>query len=298
MTAGERGFLLLSSHLGDPERRCLSVAQFRELSLRVRAAAPQTDLRDVTLQDLTALGYGGSFAQRIMALLDQEPLLDCYLKRAGQEGCGCLTRLSDRYPQALRLRLGLNAPGCLWYKGDLSLLDRPMVALVGNRELGEKNIAFAQEAGFQAARQDLVLVSGNARGADRTAQTACLNAGGSVIAVLADELTAHRQRPDLLLLSEDSFDLPFSAHRALSRNRVIHALTPLVLVAQCDERKGGTWDGTVKNLRSGWSKVACCSDDTDGIRGLRAMGAEAVELERLSDLPALFQPEPNFLDLL
>lgn len=297
MTPGERGFLLLSSHLGDPERPCLSVAQFRELALRVRSAQPQTDLRDLRPQDLTRLGYSGSFAQRIVALLDQEPLLERYLNRARQEGCFCLTRLSQGYPQALRLRLGLDAPGCLWYKGDAALLDRPMIALVGNRDLREKNDRFAREAGFHAARQDLVLISGNARGADRAAQNACLDAGGSVICVLADALTDHRETHCVLYLSEDSFDLPFSSIRALSRNRIIHALSPLVLVAQCDERKGGTWDGTVRNLRSGWSKVVCCGDDTDGIRGLCAMGAEAVDPQQLTDLASLSQPEPNLFDM-
>lgn len=298
MTAGERGFLLLSSHLGDPERRCLSPAQFRELAARVRSASPQTDLRDLAPRDLTVLGYGGSFALRIIELLSQETLLDRYSERAKREDCSCLTRLSDRYPQSLRARLGLDAPGCLWYKGDSALLDQPMVALVGNRDLREKNEGFAHETGLQAARQGLVLVSGNARGADRTAQNACLNAGGSVISVVADGLTDHWVKPNVLYLSEDSFDLPFTTYRALSRNRIIHALTSLVLVAQCDEPKGGTWDGTVKNLRGGWSRVACCADDTDGIRGLCELGAQPIEPEQLSDLPSLAQPQPSLFDLL
>ena len=36
MNPRERGFLLLTSHLGDPERKVLTVAQLRSLALRMR----------------------------------------------------------------------------------------------------------------------------------------------------------------------------------------------------------------------------------------------------------------------
>ena len=104
----------------------------------------------------------------------------------------------------------------------------------------------------RAAEEGLTLVSGNARGADRTAQEACLAAGGRVISIVADELSKQARRRNLLYLSEDDFDGAFSTQRALSRNRCIHALGRMVFVAQSDFGHGGTWDGTVKNLRFGW----------------------------------------------
>ena len=293
MTAGERGFLLLGSHLGNPDRRCLSPAQFRELARRVRAADAQTELREMTLSDLTALGYSRSMAVQILGLLEQEALLDAYLRQASKEGLNVLTRLSGDYPQALRSRLGPDAPVCLWYRGDLSLLQTPCISLVGNRELRDDNAAFARQVGQQAALQGFTLVSGNARGADRTAQNACLEAGGQVISVLADELTAHRAKDNVLYLSEDSYDFPFSSLRALSRNRIIHALSPAVMVAQCDETRGGTWDGTQHNLRLGRSRVCCFPDTTAGIRALLQMGAEEIREEDLQDLSALCRREPN-----
>ena len=42
MTPREQGFLLLTSRLGDPERKPLTVAQFRTLAKQVQAmAAPE-----------------------------------------------------------------------------------------------------------------------------------------------------------------------------------------------------------------------------------------------------------------
>ena len=88
-----------------------------------------------------------------------------------------------------------------------------MVALVGSRELREENWKFAAEVGRQAALQGYVLVSGNARGADRTAQEACLAAGGKVICVVADDLWKQPLRENILYLSEDDFEEGFSAQR-------------------------------------------------------------------------------------
>lgn len=293
MTPGERGFLLLGSHLGDPDRKCLSAAQFRELARRVLSAAPQRDLRQMEHRDLLQLGYSHQMAMQILSLLDQEDLLEHYLRKANTMGIGVLTRLSEFYPQRLRKLLGPDAPACLWYQGDLSILQQPCISLVGNRDLRKPNEDFASQTGLQAAKQQFTLVSGNARGADRIAQNAGLNQGGQVISVLADELTSHRAKENILYLSEDSFDLPFSSVRALSRNRIIHALSPAVLVAQCDETRGGTWDGTQRNLQHGWSNVHCFRDETAGIQALLEMGGSAVDPSHLSDLRALCENTPN-----
>ena len=162
---------------------------------------------------------------------------------------------------------------------------------MGSRELREPNRAFAAEAGFRAAEQGLTLVSGNARGADRTAQQACLEAGGRVISIVADELDRQPRLRNTLFLSEEDFDTPFSAQRALSRNRCIHALGRMVLVAQSDLGRGGTWDGTVKNLRFGWSTVACFRDGSESARKLEEMGAFLVGQEDLKDLSVLPEAE-------
>ena len=145
--------------------------------------------------------------------------------------------------------------------------------------------------GRQAALQGYALVSGNARGADRTAQEACLAAGGWVISVVADGLDKQTARERMLYLSEDGFEEAFSAARALSRNRVIHALGCKTFVAQCSYRKGGTWDGTVKNLRFGWSPVFCFRDGSAAAELLAQMGAELVEMEALSPFESLQKGE-------
>ena len=293
MNRRERGFLLLTSHLGDPERKVLTVAQLRALALRMRDMEVPTEDRDLTQSDLLRLGCDRELSKRILSLLEQEDLLDGYLARAEKQNCVPITRVSDKYPQILRQRLGLDSPGCLWARGDVEILNTPAISLVGCRELSEPNREFAEAVGYQAAEQGLTLVSGNARGADRAAQDACLRAGGRVISIVADSLNRFPPR-NMLYLSEDGFDEEFSAQRALSRNRCIHALGRMVFVAQCDLHKGGTWSGTVKNLRFGWSPVACFRDGSEAASQLEQMGAYQIGLADLQDFACLQTPD-NFL---
>lgn len=287
MTGPERGFLLLCSHMGDPERKCLTTAQFRKLTQRMRMAQKPNEDRDLLPSDLKELGYNAAEAKRILSLLSEEDRLDRYLRKAEKLDCHPLTPFSGRYPKTLEDRLGDDTPAVLWYRGDLSILDKTGIGLVGSRELLPGNAAFAREAGTQVARQGFTLISGNARGADRTAQEAALSAGGQVVSVLADALTDHKSAEGMLLLCEDSFDLGFSPIRALSRNRVIHALGRVTLVAQSSLKTGGTWDGSVKNLRFGWSPLYCFDDGRDSTALLLQMGAEAVTVPDLSNLSAL-----------
>ncbi len=293
MNAREEGFLLLTCQLGDPKRKPLTVAQFRDLS--VNASHMEVDIpdRELTEKDLLNLGYNREMAARIVCLLEDRELMMHYLKQGAKGGCFPLTRISSDYPQTLRSRLGLEAPN-LWFRGDVTLLDTPAVSLVGSRDLWEKNREFAREVGRQAALQGHTLISGNARGADREAQDSCLANGGKVISVVADKLLSQPLEKNILYLSEDGYDFDFSAARAISRNRVIHAIPTFgVFVAQCRLKTGGTWSGTEKNLQKGWSPVFCFQDGTAAQMELCDRGAKAVAIGNLADFYSLHIKSPS-----
>lgn len=287
MTPVEQGFLLLTGYLGDPYRKPLTTAQFRDLTLRVQKMERLGKNRQMTREDIVSLGYDARFADRVLTLLSHTQLLEQYLERGRQRDCFPVTRRSTDYPQRLRDCLNAEAPGVLWAKGDLRLLEKPKVALVGSRDLGEENLRFAWLVGKQAALQGYVLVSGNARGADREAQDACLAHGGKVISVVADKLDKHPVQKNVLYLSEEGFDLDFTARRALSRNRVIHSLGTKTFVAQSGLGKGGTWDGTRKNLQGGWSAVFCCKDGSPASLELANLGATLITDMDLYDIDTL-----------
>lgn len=289
------GFLLLTSQLGNPQRKPLTTAQLRILTQRVRWGQLQGEGEDLNQQHLVGLGYDVQTAKHILSLLSEEALLENYLRIGKNRKCMPITRQDPAYPLIVRKRLGLDSPGTLWMKGDPEVLKHPAIALVGSRDLEEKNRKFAREAGRQAARQGFVLVSGNARGADTEAQEGCLEAGGQVICVVADALHSQPERENVLYISEEDYDAPFSSLRALRRNRVIHAMGWITLVAQCSLHKGGTWKGTVQNLSSGWSRVYCCDDGSEAALELEGLGAVLIQPEELKDFALLSEQQSSFL---
>ncbi len=291
MNRTDAGFLLLAGKLGNPYRKPLTTAQLRILAQRAQMLPMPGADEQLTAQHLAAIGIGSSLASQILQLLEDEPALNAYLANAQKLGCTPIARSSEAYPLILRKRLGYDAPGCLWAKGDLRLLKMPTVSLVGSRNANLDNRRFAKEVGIQAAKQGYVLVSGNARGNDVTAQNACLEAGGSVISVVADELAQCHRSDNILYISEEDYDEPFSIQRALSRNRVIHAMGEIVFVAQCALGKGGTWNGTMQNLKHRWSPVFCCRDQSPASLELERMGAVLIEPEHLQNFKSLYETQ-------
>ena len=230
------GFLLLSSHLGNPQRRPLTVAQMRTLSQRILAHGPFEAGRTLGEKDLLALGYSREFAGQILSLLEEQELLERYLQKGRARRCIPITRQDARYPAAVRRKLGQDSPGCL-------------------------------------------------------------RAGGAVISVVADALHSHLETPNVLYLSEEDYDAPFSPLRALRRNRVIHALGGAVLVAQSRAGQGGTWSGTRLNLQHRWTPVYCYDDGSEGAEALFRLGAEKIGKADLTNLSQLLSPQENLFEL-
>lgn len=296
MTAAEEGVLLLCCQLGDPESKPLTMAQFRELGLRVRASGPLGDgLRELQPSDVEALGYDREQAECIVRLLDRETRLRSYLRAAEERGIVPITRLSSDYPLRISARQKLSSPPVLFCKGNVSLFQPASVAVVGSRKLYPENEAFAAEAGRRTAEEDLILVSGGAEGADRTAQKACQAAGGRAVIFVPDRLTDHPDDPNVLWCSEDGWDLPFTPVRALRRNALIHMQGDRVLAAQCTYGSGGTWHGCLENLKHGWSPLFVFADGSQGAEALIGRGATAVE--RLEFFQSLRPDQTSLFDL-
>ena len=110
MTPREKGCLLLTSRLGNPQRPVLTTAQMRVLAERMRQSECVQPEREIRSADLYRLGYNREMSRRIARLLEEEELLDAYLRRGAQSDCIPLTRVSPEYPLVLRQRLGLARP--------------------------------------------------------------------------------------------------------------------------------------------------------------------------------------------
>ena len=98
MTGAEKGFLLLTSQLGDPDRRPLTVAEFRDLTRRITQLTVRQRSGHVSVRELVSVGYSEAFAWQVVSLLQGEKLLEYYLLQAKKAGCIPITRASENYP--------------------------------------------------------------------------------------------------------------------------------------------------------------------------------------------------------
>jgi predicted Rossmann fold nucleotide-binding protein DprA/Smf involved in DNA uptake len=239
-------------------------------------------------------------AERIVRLLDRSGRLALELEGLFSRGLWALTRMDEPYPKKLRDTLKRQAPTVLFGAGDPQLLSRGGIAVIGSRSIDEAGTAFAQEVGRKAAAAQVPVVSGGARGTDRLAMGAALEAGGKAFGVLADSLERTVRQPDLrqllldgqlVLLTPYVPTAGFSVGGAMGRNKVIYGLADFAVVVSSDFQTGGTWAGSVEALKAGWCPVFA-RDGTDvpkGNRELLKLGAAPLpesELSRTSDLPS------------
>lgn len=286
MTAAEEGVLLLCCALGDPHAQPLTAAQFRDLGRLIRSRGLSGDpLSQLTAARLRAFGVAPTLAEQILRLLDRQARLSAYLRTAADRGIYPLTRLNAAYPARLRAKAGFLSPPVLFCRGDSALFAKPSIAAVGSRRLRPENAAFARQAGTLAAQEGFTLVSGGAVGADQEAQSACLAHGGNAVIFPADALSSHPALEHVLYCSAGGYEYGFSTRRALARNGFIHMQGDRTLVAQCTPEMGGSWAGSVENLRHGYSDLFVFDDGSPGARALMARGATGVS--RLESINAL-----------
>ena len=285
MTPAQRGLLLLSCPLGDGIRP-LSAAQISSLYRRMAKLSPPADgNRELTAADLAEIGCSEELSRQILALLDREEMLDfaeISWKKRRIEVC---TRLDPDYPPQLLQKLGAEAPVALFLLGDRTLLGTDSISVVGSRQPRPECSDFAVSLGRLAAKSRLTLVSGDAAGIDRAAQESCLALGGPVVSFICDSLITRKPRKNILYVSIDGPGCRFTAARALSRNRLIHAQSRAVFAIQPKAGTGGTWSGTKRNLEAGWSPVWLFDDGSEAVRLLCEAGASTVTAEQLPALP-------------
>lgn len=291
--------LLLFAPLGqEPPLRNASFRTIRQM-LEMMGQAMDPD-REVDLEELRRLGMDERTAERILRRLGMETELEKLLDTLSRLHITAITRISPAYPGRLREKLGDRAPMVLYCAGNLDLLYKRGIALVGSRKLREPGARFARTAGEQIAAQGYVYVSGGAAGADTEGFHAAVQNGGAGLLFLADSLQgamadyeAELRENRVALVSEDGYNAGFSIARAYARNRLIHAMGELVLVAQSDYGAGGTWQGTMENLKYDWSPVYVSNLEPEdpGSRGLLERGCQSVCLEELADLDSLQQTQ-------
>ncbi|MCW1955582.1 MAG: DNA-processing protein DprA [Roseobacter sp.] len=166
------------------------------------------------------------------------------LTRGAEAGASLLCYGAPEYPEAL-YDLS-DPPPLLWARGDISLLNKPSIGMVGARNASSLGGRTARMLASELSKTGYVIVSGLARGIDTAAHLASLE--GGTIAVLAGGVdviypseNAHLAR-DIsqkgLLISEQPMGLAPQARHFPRRNRLISGLSSGLVVVEAAAKSG------------------------------------------------------------
>ena len=252
--------LLLCSPLRagkNKEVRPLSVGEFNELEKQLqRLGASVEQLLEPDAPALLKKAGLTVDVEQATALLGRGFMLSLAVETWQSAGVWVVSRSETNYPQRL-LRLKQNAPPLLYGCGELALLARGGLAVVGSRDVDAAGEMFTRNVAANAAREGMQIVSGGARGVDQFAMFAALETGGTGAAVLADSLLrsamsgkarAAIQDGRLALVSPFDPEAGFNVGNAMQRNKQVYALADFSLVVSSGFNEGGTWAGALEQL--------------------------------------------------
>ncbi len=136
----------------------------------------------------------------------------------------------------------------LYYAGDISLLRRPCVAIVGTRQVSADGRKRARTLACDLVDAGFVIVSGLAKGVDTEALSAAVECGGRVIAVIGTPLdraypaknrtlqeTIHRQH---LLISQFPVGRKVYPSNFPRRNKLMAVLSDATAVIEASDTSG------------------------------------------------------------
>jgi predicted Rossmann fold nucleotide-binding protein DprA/Smf involved in DNA uptake len=259
---GSLAALLLVQRLVDTGTPPLKASEYWALCDAVGDPARLLGADAAAVAELT--GVGRDRAERVVSLLEGASAFAFALDEVEQAGMRVIASVDDEYPAVLVERLGRSAPPLLYVYGDPSLMEHAPLGIVGSRSVDDDGALAAKDAAGSAVEHSLGVVSGGAKGVDQLAMQSALEAGGTVVAVLADSLERAARDPDtrravgdgrVCLCTPYKPSAGFTVANAMGRNKVIYALSRATLVVSAEEGTGGTWAGAEEALKKGYAPV-------------------------------------------
>lgn len=188
----------------------------------------------------------GEEAHRAKSDTDLRERVEHVLRRCSELDVHVVTLGSTGYPS--RLLALSDPPAVLFLRGDVSLLDRPSIAVVGSRRATAAGRRTAERLGAELSGHGVTVVSGLALGIDGAAHRGALSDHGGTIAVLGSG--PDRAYPSAnrglfrqilqrgLIVSEFMPGESARPYNFPRRNRLIAALSAGVVVVEAAERSG------------------------------------------------------------
>ena len=178
--------------------------------------------------------------------LEYKQNLESYLYYMKQKDIKIICYNDKNYPK--KLKNIYDPPIVIYAKGDINILHENAVGIVGCRLCSAKGRNQAQEFAYNIAKNNIVVISGLARGIDTWAHIGCIRANGKTIAVLGsgldiiyppeNEVIFEKITQTGLAISEYIVGTEPISTNFPKRNRIISGLSNGVLIVEAKQKSG------------------------------------------------------------
>lgn len=247
------------------ERRNLTGLDIYALHALLKELISTKTITRVILPEMEDLERASSVARRI-------------LSESERMGIHAVSRFEDSFPKMLLDTVDEmgkpSAPILLYYKGDLSITQKPALAVIGTREPTDDGVLAGKYYAKAFAGIGVNIVSGLAIGCDTAGHRGALDAGGVTTSFLAHGLDTvyPQENTELaeeivakggLLMSEYAIGTGVNKYNLVARDRLQAGLSNATLVVQTGER-GGTMHAVRATKAAGKPLIAVTYRDDQG----------------------------------
>lgn len=239
--------------------------------------------------------HDGDWNKIYNSILQKEPVdKNVVISVVSSLDCNYVTILDNNYP--ICLKSIYKPPFVLFYKGNYSLLDndKKRIAVIGSRLNSEYGKVATEEICKDLIRKEnVVIISGCAKGIDSIAHNCCLDNNGKTIGVLGNGINViyPKENDKLyksiisngLLISEYPPDVMPIKDNFPNRNRIIAGLSEGIVVVEAKE-KSGTMN-TVSHALEDGKQIFCVPERYDAKSGCNKLIKEGAKLvENANDI--------------
>ena len=186
-----------------------------------------------------------------------------------------INKEDEQYP--LILKQIKNPTKCIYYKGNIKLLEEPGISIVGSRKCTNYGKKMATEFSKKLSEYGVTIVSGMAKGIDSFAHKETIKVGGNTIAVLPCGLSNIYPKENRklyeeilenngLVITEYEEKEEASYNKFLERNRIVSGLSIGTLIIEGGYRSGTSV--TAKLAKEQGKNVFCIPSSLENPEGI------------------------------
>lgn len=268
-----------------PDSDLLTLAEYNQFTsyLRKHGRSP-SDLLGIAGIALIQ-GSHSLDPSRIERLLSRQSALEAACRRWESSRVWVVCRADQFYPKRLKDRLRYDSPPLLFGSGEVNLLGRGGLAIIGSEAANVDLINFAQDTGRLVADGGCVLVSGGFTRLEKAALRGAREAGGGIVThsrktleptEVSQAVPIKNSQVGFVTVSDRDPTLSREVGDGGADRRLVPLLADAALVVEAASEQDYPWSTVVEQLRGprpGRVFVRVSQDASQGLTSLRKMGA-------------------------